>query len=193
MHLIGFLIMGAIVGWLAGKVMSGHGYGIIWDVVLGIVGSFAGGFVFSLIFGTQPTGLVISFIVALIGAIILVAIVHMVKREPIRTAWEVRDDRCPLADERRRRRRPRAAGPARRGLGGLGLRIHFRAHGDDRMDDLPAAPADLFDRRGLLGPEHGRRERLQGRWQGAGPDADLRPAGREWKRAGEDAERDAHA
>ena len=35
MHLIGFLIMGAIVGWLAGKIMSGHGYGIIWDVVLG--------------------------------------------------------------------------------------------------------------------------------------------------------------
>ena len=62
MHLIGFLIMGAIVGWLAGKIMSGHGYGIIWDVVLGIVGSFLGGFIFSVLFGTQPTGLVISFI-----------------------------------------------------------------------------------------------------------------------------------
>ncbi|TMG14226.1 MAG: GlsB/YeaQ/YmgE family stress response membrane protein, partial [Chloroflexi bacterium] len=39
----------------------------------------------SLLFGTQPAGLVISFIVALIGAIVLVAIVHMVKREPMRT------------------------------------------------------------------------------------------------------------
>jgi len=86
MHLIGFLIMGAIVGWLAGKIMSGHGYGVIWDIVLGVVGSFVGGFVFSLIFGTQPTGLIISFIVALIGAIVLVAIVHMVRREPMRTA-----------------------------------------------------------------------------------------------------------
>ncbi len=85
MHLIGFLIMGAIVGWLAGKIMSGHGYGIVWDIVVGIVGSFLGGFVFSLLFGTQPAGLVISFIVALIGAIVLVAIVHMVKREPMRT------------------------------------------------------------------------------------------------------------
>jgi uncharacterized membrane protein YeaQ/YmgE (transglycosylase-associated protein family) len=85
MHLIGFLILGAIVGWLAGKVMSGHGYGIIWDVVLGIVGSFVGGFVFSLIFGTAPSGLIISFIVAFIGACVLVAIVHMIKREPIRT------------------------------------------------------------------------------------------------------------
>jgi len=85
MQLIGFLIMGAIVGWLAGKIMSGHGYGIIWDIVVGIVGSFLGGFIFSLFFGTQPAGLVVSFIVALLGAIILVAIVHMVKREPIRT------------------------------------------------------------------------------------------------------------
>lgn len=85
MQLIGFLIMGAIAGWLAGKIMSGHGYGIIGDVVLGIVGSFVGGFIFSLIFGTAPAGLVVSFIVALIGAIVLVAIVHMLRRERIRT------------------------------------------------------------------------------------------------------------
>ena len=84
MHLIGFLVLGAIAGWLAGKIMSGHGYGIIWDIVLGIVGSFVGGFVFSLIFGTAPTGLVISFIVALLGAIVVVGIVHMIRRQPIR-------------------------------------------------------------------------------------------------------------
>jgi uncharacterized membrane protein YeaQ/YmgE (transglycosylase-associated protein family) len=84
MHLIGFLILGAIVGWLAGKIMSGHGYGIIWDVVLGIVGSFVGGFFFSLIFGTAPTGLVMSFIVALIGAVVVVGIVHMIRRQPMR-------------------------------------------------------------------------------------------------------------
>ena len=85
MHLIGFLIIGAIAGWLAGKIMSGHGYGIIWDVVLGVVGAFVGGFIFSLIFGTQPAGLIISFVVALIGACILVAIVHLIRRESIRT------------------------------------------------------------------------------------------------------------
>jgi uncharacterized membrane protein YeaQ/YmgE (transglycosylase-associated protein family) len=85
-YLIGFLILGGIAGWLAGRLMSGHGYGLIWDVVLGIVGSFIGGFIFSLIFGTQPTGLIVSFIVALIGACLLVAIVHLIRREPIRTA-----------------------------------------------------------------------------------------------------------
>ena len=85
MEFIGFLIMGAIVGWLAGKIMSGGGYGIIWDVILGVLGAFVGGFIFSLVFGTQPAGLIISFIVALIGAVVLVAIVHMIKREPMRT------------------------------------------------------------------------------------------------------------
>ncbi|HEY3084530.1 MAG TPA: GlsB/YeaQ/YmgE family stress response membrane protein, partial [Candidatus Dormibacteraeota bacterium] len=66
------------------KIMSGHGYGIIWDIVLGILGSLLGGWLFTLIFGTQPAGLIISFIVALIGAVVLVAIVHMIKREPVR-------------------------------------------------------------------------------------------------------------
>ena len=85
MHLIGFLILGAIAGWLAGKIMSGHGFGIIWDVILGVVGSFVGGLIFSLIFGTHPTGLIVSFIVALIGACLVVAIVHLIKREPVRS------------------------------------------------------------------------------------------------------------
>jgi uncharacterized membrane protein YeaQ/YmgE (transglycosylase-associated protein family) len=85
MQLIGFVILGGIAGWLAGRLMSGHGYGVIWDVVLGIVGSFVGGWVFSLIFGTKPTGLIISFIVALIGSVVLVAILHLVRREPVRT------------------------------------------------------------------------------------------------------------
>jgi uncharacterized membrane protein YeaQ/YmgE (transglycosylase-associated protein family) len=84
MNLIGFVILGGIAGWLAGKVMSGHGYGIIWDIVLGIVGSFVGGWVFSLIFGTGPSGLIISFIVAFIGAVVVVALVRVIRREPIR-------------------------------------------------------------------------------------------------------------
>lgn len=85
MHLVVFLIIGAVAGWLAGKIMSGHGYGIIWDMVLGVVGAFVGGFIVSTIFGVQTTGLILSFIVALIGACILVGIVHLIRRQPIRT------------------------------------------------------------------------------------------------------------
>jgi len=85
MHLILFLIVGGIAGWLAGLVMSGHGYGVIVDVILGIVGGLVGGWIISALFGIQTTGLVASFIVAVIGACILVAIVHLIRREPLRT------------------------------------------------------------------------------------------------------------
>jgi uncharacterized membrane protein YeaQ/YmgE (transglycosylase-associated protein family) len=85
MHLIGFLILGAIVGWLAGLIMRGSGFGLLWDIVVGVVGAFLGGWLFSLIFGTQPSGLIVDFIVALIGACLLVGIIHLIKREPIRT------------------------------------------------------------------------------------------------------------
>ena len=85
MHLILFLIVGGIAGWLAGKIMSGHGYGVIMDVILGVLGGLIGGWLVSTFLGIQATGLIASFIVALIGACILVAIVHLIKREPIRT------------------------------------------------------------------------------------------------------------
>lgn len=63
--------------------MSGHGYGVMVDVILGIVGGFVGGFILSL-FGIGGGGLILTFITALIGACILVGIVHMVRREPMR-------------------------------------------------------------------------------------------------------------
>jgi uncharacterized membrane protein YeaQ/YmgE (transglycosylase-associated protein family) len=84
-HFILFLIIGGIAGWLAGKLMSGHGYGVIVDVILGVVGGLVGGWLVSTFLGIQTTGLIASFIVALIGACILVAIVHLIKREPLRT------------------------------------------------------------------------------------------------------------
>ena len=80
-----WLIVGGIAGWLAGKVMSGHGYGPIVDVILGVIGGLVGGFIISALFGIQTTGLIASFIVAFIGACVLVAIVHLVRREPLRT------------------------------------------------------------------------------------------------------------
>ena len=80
-----WLIVGGIAGWLAGRVMSGHGYGPIVDVILGIVGGLIGGWIISALFGIQTTGLIASFVVAFIGACILVAIVHMIRREPLRT------------------------------------------------------------------------------------------------------------
>ena len=65
--------------------MSGHGYGIVVDVILGVVGAFVGGLLVNAIFGTVGGGLIMSFIVALIGACIVVGIVHLVTQRRLRT------------------------------------------------------------------------------------------------------------
>lgn len=77
MHLIGFLIVGVVVGWLAGHVMIGPGYGTFWDMVVGAVGAMVGGLVLSLVFGIYFTGLVISYLAAVIVATVLVAVLHL--------------------------------------------------------------------------------------------------------------------
>jgi uncharacterized membrane protein YeaQ/YmgE (transglycosylase-associated protein family) len=74
--LIGWLLIGLIAGWLAGKIARGRGFGCITDIVLGIVGSFIGGWVFTKleIFGG---GFLYSLAAATLGAVILVSIAHL--------------------------------------------------------------------------------------------------------------------
>ena len=81
MYLIGFLIVGAVVGLLAGFVMTGPGYGIFWDMVAGAVGALVCGLALSLVFGSYFTGLVIAYLGAVVVATILVAILHLVTGE----------------------------------------------------------------------------------------------------------------
>jgi len=77
MHLIGYLLVGVAVGWLAGQVMVGPGYGIFWDMVVGAVGAMVGGLVLSLVFGMYLTGLVIAYLAAVIVAAVLVGVLHV--------------------------------------------------------------------------------------------------------------------
>ena len=74
--LVGWLLIGLIAGWLAGKIARGRGFGCITDIVLGIVGSFIGGWVFVKlsIFGG---GFWYSLAAATLGAVILVSIAHL--------------------------------------------------------------------------------------------------------------------
>lgn len=76
MGILSWIILGLIAGWLAGQVMKGGGYGLIGDIVLGIVGAIVGGFLTGLILGRDMvSGFNIeSIIVAFIGAIVLIAI-----------------------------------------------------------------------------------------------------------------------
>jgi len=89
LHFLGFIILGGIAGWLAGRIMSGEGYGVILDVILGIVGGIIGGWILGAIMNTlgtaRPEGIIAEFIVSVIGACILVGALHLIKGEPIRT------------------------------------------------------------------------------------------------------------
>jgi len=77
--LIWWIVVGLIAGWLAGKVMKGGGYGVVMDIVLGIAGAILGGWVFGLL-GLHAGGLIGSIVVAFIGAVILVWIIHQIKK-----------------------------------------------------------------------------------------------------------------
>ncbi len=81
MGILAWIIVGLIAGWLAGLVMKGGGYGVIGDIILGIVGGLIGGFLASAVFGV-PNAVngfnLTSILIAFIGAVILVAIVRAV-------------------------------------------------------------------------------------------------------------------
>lgn len=77
--LIIFLAIGAVAGWLAGVIMKGGGFGLLVDIIVGIIGALIGGFVFGLL-GISAGGLVGSIITALVGAIILIFIIRLLKR-----------------------------------------------------------------------------------------------------------------
>jgi uncharacterized membrane protein YeaQ/YmgE (transglycosylase-associated protein family) len=79
MNFILFLIIGAIAGWLAGRVMKGRGFGIIGNLIVGIIGAFIGGFIFGLL-GIATYGLIGSLISSLAGAIIMLWIIGLVKK-----------------------------------------------------------------------------------------------------------------
>jgi uncharacterized membrane protein YeaQ/YmgE (transglycosylase-associated protein family) len=82
--LIVWLVIGGVVGWLASLVMRTDAQqGILLNVVVGIVGAFIGGLIFS--GGSINNGLTVySFIVSLLGAIILLAVVNLVRRGSVR-------------------------------------------------------------------------------------------------------------
>jgi len=78
--LIWFLIIGAIAGWLAGLVMKGRGFGLLGDIIVGIIGAFLGGGLFGKLGVGFGGGLAGSLIVAFLGAVILLFLVRLIKR-----------------------------------------------------------------------------------------------------------------
>jgi uncharacterized membrane protein YeaQ/YmgE (transglycosylase-associated protein family) len=80
MNFLWFLIVGLVAGWLAGKLVKGGGFGLVGDLIVGVVGAFLGGFLFSTLGVSAGGGLIGSIIVATIGAVVLLFLIRLIKR-----------------------------------------------------------------------------------------------------------------
>jgi uncharacterized membrane protein YeaQ/YmgE (transglycosylase-associated protein family) len=72
----GWILIGLIAGWLAGKISRGRGFGCITDIILGVVGSFIGGWIFMRL-NIYGGGFLYSLAAATVGAVLLVFIAHL--------------------------------------------------------------------------------------------------------------------
>ena len=79
MHLLWFLIIGIAAGWLAGQLMKGGGYGLIGDLVIGVIGAFLGGWLLGAL-GIVAGGLIGRLVTATIGAVLLLFLVRLIKK-----------------------------------------------------------------------------------------------------------------
>jgi uncharacterized membrane protein YeaQ/YmgE (transglycosylase-associated protein family) len=78
--IIWWIVVGLIAGWAAGRLMKGGGYGVIADILLGIVGGIFGGWVVGLL-GIGPGGFIWTILVAILGAVLLIWITRLIKKE----------------------------------------------------------------------------------------------------------------
>jgi uncharacterized membrane protein YeaQ/YmgE (transglycosylase-associated protein family) len=78
--LLVILLIGAIAGWLAGQIVQGTGYGLIGDIVIGIIGAFIASYLFPSLGIHLGVGIVGEIIAATIGAVILLVVMRLVRR-----------------------------------------------------------------------------------------------------------------
>jgi uncharacterized membrane protein YeaQ/YmgE (transglycosylase-associated protein family) len=78
-NFIWFILIGIVAGWLAGTFMKGGGFGLVGDLILGIIGAVVGGFVFGLL-GFSTTSILGELITATVGAMLFIGLLHVIKR-----------------------------------------------------------------------------------------------------------------
>ena len=82
--LIGTIIFGGIAGLIAGMIRKGRGYGILWNIIIGIVGGVIGYFFFGVLgFNTADTNWIASLIVSVIGSLVLLVILNVLGRKDV--------------------------------------------------------------------------------------------------------------
>lgn len=79
MGLIWSLIIGGVAGWLAGRIMKGQGYGLVVNIILGLVGGLFGGWIFDIL-GLAATSVIGQLICATAGAILLILLVRALRK-----------------------------------------------------------------------------------------------------------------
>lgn len=75
-----WLVVGAVAGWLAGLIVKGYGFGLLGNIVVGIIGAFVGGWLFSYFGVAVGTGLVAAIVSATAGAVVLLVLLGLVRR-----------------------------------------------------------------------------------------------------------------
>jgi uncharacterized membrane protein YeaQ/YmgE (transglycosylase-associated protein family) len=78
-QLLLFLVIGIVAGFLAGKIMRGAGYGLVGDLIVGVIGSFIGVWVFGLL-GIAAGGILGLLVASVVGALLLLFVVRLVKK-----------------------------------------------------------------------------------------------------------------
>lgn len=73
-------LVGAVAGWLAGLVVRGFGFGLIGNIIVGIIGAFLGGWLFGMLNIAIGAGIINTIFTAFIGAVVLLLIVRVIKR-----------------------------------------------------------------------------------------------------------------
>jgi len=79
MSLLGWLVIGIIAGWLAGKIVEGYGFGFVGNLVVGIVGAYIGGYILPRL-GIVPESTLGNLMAATLGAVVLLVIIGLLKR-----------------------------------------------------------------------------------------------------------------
>jgi uncharacterized membrane protein YeaQ/YmgE (transglycosylase-associated protein family) len=80
MLILYIILVGLIAGWATGKIMKGSGYGVITDILLGIVGAIVGSRILGMLGIYSGGGLIPNILVAIVGAVIIVALVRALKK-----------------------------------------------------------------------------------------------------------------
>ncbi|OLB22089.1 MAG: hypothetical protein AUH15_07490 [Acidobacteriales bacterium 13_2_20CM_55_8] len=80
MYILYIILVGLIAGWATGKIMKGSGYGVLTDILLGIAGAIIGSRLLGLLGIYSSGGIVPNILIAIVGAVFLVALVRMLRR-----------------------------------------------------------------------------------------------------------------